>query len=212
MAHVDFDRQPHLVGELLELRPLRPDDWDALFAVASDPLIWAVHPARDRYTEPVFRQFFREALESGGGLVAIDRTTGQIIGSSRYNWADLKVGPYEGERVGPDEGERVGPDEGEKVGPSENEGDGRELEIGWSFLARAYWGGVYNREMKRLMLDYAFQFVDRVIFVVGVDNIRSRKAMLNIGGVLTDRRVARAIPGVSSESVIFEISKDRWSG
>ena len=179
MAHVDFDRQPHLVGERLELRPLRPDDWDALFAVASDPLIWAVHPQPDRYTEPVFREFFREALESGGALVAIDRATGQIIGSSRYNW----------------------------FGPG-----GDELEIGWSFLARAYWGGVYNREMKRLMLDYVFQFVDRVIFLVGVDNIRSRKAMLNIGAVLTDRRVARGIPGVSSESVIFEISKDGWSG
>src|SRR5262245_58098307 len=130
MSRADFDRQPHLVGELLELRPLQPDDWDALFAVASDPLIWEVHPARDRYTEPVFREFFREALESGGGLVAIDRATGQIIGSSRYNWADLL---------------------------DESEGAGCELEIGWSFLARAYWGGVYNREMKRLMLDYAFQ-------------------------------------------------------
>jgi RimJ/RimL family protein N-acetyltransferase len=86
------------------------------------------------------------------------------------------------------------------------------LEIGWSFLARGYWGGVYNREMKRLMLEHAFQFVDRVIFVVGVDNVRSRKAMLNIGGVLTDRRVAQALPAVRSESVIFEIAKDRWSG
>ena len=179
MTHVEFDRQPHLVGELLELRPLRPDDWEALFGVASDPLIWAVHPARDRYTEPVFREFFREALDSGGALIAIDRATGKIIGSSRYNW----------------------------FGP-----DADELEIGWSFLARGYWGGVYNREMKRLMLEHAFQFVDRVIFVVGVDNVRSRKAMLNIGGVLTDRRVAQALPAVRSESVVFEIAKDRWSG
>jgi len=34
-----FDFQPTLRGSLLELRPLRADDWDALFAVASDPLI-----------------------------------------------------------------------------------------------------------------------------------------------------------------------------
>jgi N-acetyltransferase len=178
MPRVEFDRQPRLVGELLELRPLRPDDWDALFVVASDPLVWAVHPEPDRYTEPVFREFFRGALESGGALVAIDRTTGQIIGSSRYNW----------------------------FGP-----EGDELEIGWSFLARAYWGGVYNREMKRLMLQYAFQFVDKVIFVVGIDNVRSRKAMLNIGGVLTDRRVPRERSGVGSESVIFEITKEGCS-
>ena len=175
MVRIEFDRQPYLAGERLELRPLRPDDWDALFAVASDPLIWEVHPEHDRYTEPVFRRFFRTALESGGALVAIDRATGQIIGSSRYQWH--------------------GPDQDE-------------LEIGWSFLARAYWGGAYNREMKRLMLDYAFQFADRVIFVVGVDNGRSRKAMLKIGGVLTDRREALELPdGGSSESVIFEITK-----
>ena len=179
MARVEFDRQPHLVGELLELRPLRPDDWDALFAVASDPLIWEVHPARDRYTEPVFRTYFSEALESHGALVAIDRATGQIIGSSRLCWSDP---------------------------------DSDELEIGWTFLARACWGGVYNREMKRLMLAYAFQFVDRVIFIVGVDNIRSRKAMSNIGAVLTDRRRTLELPGGgSSESVIFEITKEGCS-
>jgi N-acetyltransferase len=179
MPRVEFDRQPHLVGERLELRPLRSDDWDALFAVASDPLIWEVHPERDRYTEPVFRRFFRTALESGGALVAIDRATGQIIGSSRYHWH--------------------GPDEDE-------------LEIGWSFLARAYWGGAYNREMKRLMLGHAFQFVDRVIFVVGLDNIRSRQAMLKIGGVLTARRETLELPdGGSSESVLFEITKEGCS-
>lgn len=179
MFRVEFDRQPRLVGDLLELRPLRPDDWDALFAVASDPLIWTVHPEPDRYTEPVFRRFFRVALESGGALVAIDRATGQIIGSSRYQWH----GPHEDE-----------------------------LEIGWTFLARAYWGGAYNREMKRLMLDYAFQSADRVIFVVGVDNIRSRRAMLKIGGVLTDRREALELPGGgSTESVIFEITKEGYS-
>jgi len=44
----DFELQPHLVGDLLEVRPLRPEDWESLFAVASDPLIWEQHPARDR--------------------------------------------------------------------------------------------------------------------------------------------------------------------
>jgi RimJ/RimL family protein N-acetyltransferase len=205
---VEFDRQPHLVGQLLELRPLGADDWDALFGVASDPLIWAGHPARDRYTEPVFREFFRDAMESGGALVAIDRATGEIIGSSRYNWADLPASALRASARS-----RRSPGEGGKAGPFHDDDDsGYELEIGWSFLARACWGGMYNREMKRLMLDYAFQFVDRVIFIVGIDNIRSRKAMLKIGAVLTDRRVARALPGVSSESVIFEISKNGWSG
>ena len=59
-----FDLQPHLVGDLLEMRPLRPEDWEELFAVAADPLIWEVHPAHERYKEEYFREYFQEALES----------------------------------------------------------------------------------------------------------------------------------------------------
>ena len=78
-----FDLQPHLKGELIELRPLAPEDWDELFAVASDSLIWEQHPERDRYKEDVFRIFFKDALESGGAFVIIDRKTQHIIGSTR---------------------------------------------------------------------------------------------------------------------------------
>jgi RimJ/RimL family protein N-acetyltransferase len=80
--------QPRLLGDLLELRPLAAEDWEALFAVASDPKIWELHPVSNRYTEEVFREFFREALEGKGALVAVDRATGKIIGSSRYRWHD----------------------------------------------------------------------------------------------------------------------------
>src|SRR5262245_42371810 len=59
----------------------------------------------------------------------------------------------------------------------------REIEIGWTFLARAYWGGGYNAEVKRLMLDHAFTFVDTVVFWVGETNWRSQRAMEKIGGV-----------------------------
>jgi RimJ/RimL family protein N-acetyltransferase len=81
---MSFDFQPTLKGELLELRPLRSDDWDGLYAVASDPGIWEQHPVRDRYKEEVFRGFFRESLDSHGALVAIDSTNGTLIGSSRF--------------------------------------------------------------------------------------------------------------------------------
>lgn len=167
-----FDLQPHLAGDLLELRPMQPSDWGELFAVAADPLIWEVHPAHDRYKEERFKEYFQEGLESGGALVALDRETGKIIGSSRYFWFEQS-----------------------------------EMEIGWTFLGRAYWGGVYNGEMKRLMLEHAFGFVDHVIFLVGIDNIRSIKAMQKIGGVLTERRVQRTLHGKSFEFVIFEIRK-----
>ena len=143
-----FDLQPHLKGELIALRPLIPEDWDDLFAVASDPLIWKQHPESDRYTEGVFKVFFREALESGGAFVVIDNTTQQIIGSTRFYGYD----------------------------PEKSE-----IEIGWTFLARRYWGGRYNAEMKRLLLNHAFKFVESVVFFVGEKNFRSQKAMEKIG-------------------------------
>ena len=70
-----FELQPHLKGKLIELRSLAPADWDELFAVASDSLLWEQHPERDRYKEGVFRIFFKDALESGGAFVIIDRKT-----------------------------------------------------------------------------------------------------------------------------------------
>jgi N-acetyltransferase len=83
-----FDLQPILKGKLLELRPLRPEDFTPLYAVAADPRIWEQHPVNDRYKEEVFTKFFREVLESGGALVAIDSKDGQVIGSSRYHGYD----------------------------------------------------------------------------------------------------------------------------
>lgn len=84
-----FELQPTLKSEILEVRPLRADDWEELYAVASDPLIWEQHPNSDRYKPDVFRKFFDEALESGGAFVVLDCKTGRVIGSSRFNCYDL---------------------------------------------------------------------------------------------------------------------------
>lgn len=89
------DLQPTLPGRLVALRPVAVADWDALYAVASDPLVWAVHPVHDRWQEPVFRRFFDEALASGGGLVATDVTSGEVIGFSRYDLARVEPGEVE---------------------------------------------------------------------------------------------------------------------
>jgi N-acetyltransferase len=147
---MSFDLQPHLKGELVELRPLTPEDWDDLFAVAADPLIWEQHPESDRHKEDVFKVFFREALESGGAFVVIGQTSRQIIGSTRFYGYD----------------------------PEKSE-----IEIGWTFLARRYWGGRYNREMKQLMLTHAFKFVETVVFLVGEKNFRSQKAIEKVGAI-----------------------------
>jgi N-acetyltransferase len=147
---MSFDLQPHLKGELIELRPLRVEDWGGLFVVASDPLIWEQHPESDRYKQEVFKAFFEGALESRGAFAVIDTKTQQLIGSTRFHGYD----------------------------PEKSE-----IEIGWTFLARKYWGGRYNREMKQLMLNHAFKYVDDVVFFIGEDNIRSQKATEKIGAV-----------------------------
>ncbi|MGO8787883.1 MAG: GNAT family N-acetyltransferase [Terriglobia bacterium] len=90
-----FDFQPAMKGALVELRPLLPDDEADLFAVASDPLIWEQHPARDRYKPEVFSAFFRESLDSRGALTPLDRNDGRIIGSSRFHAYDAQASEVE---------------------------------------------------------------------------------------------------------------------
>ena len=87
--------QPHLKGDLVELRPLRAEDFDDLYAVAADPLIWEQHPENDRNQEEVFTVFFREAMESGGALLVIDRQRDRVIGSSQYHGYDKEKGEIE---------------------------------------------------------------------------------------------------------------------
>jgi len=76
----------------------------------------------------------------------------------------------------------------------------REIEIGWTFLARSHWGGKYNAELKRLMLGHAFKFVESVVFLIGPTNVRSQKARGKIGGVLTERRTKRILTGKPSKT------------
>ena len=165
-----FDLQPVLNGDLLSLRPLRASDFASLYAVASDPAIWEQHPASNRYQPEVFRAFFRDALESGGALIATDQKDGRVIGSSRFR----------------------GYDEAKS-----------EVEIGWTFLDRSCWGGAYNGEMKRLMLQHAFRFVSSVIFRVGIHNLRSQRGMEKIGGV----RVGTTIDDTGNESYVYRITR-----
>jgi RimJ/RimL family protein N-acetyltransferase len=84
----------------------------------------------------------------------------------------------------------------------------REVEIGWTFLERAFWGGSYNRELKSLMLDHAFRFVDRVLFVVGENNVRSQKALGKIGARFLRRAELPAPDGTMRLNLIFVIKRD----
>ena len=165
-----FNLQPTLEGKLLSLRPLQPEDFQALYAAASDPLIWEQHPNSDRHKLEVFKEFFKGAIDSRGALAAIDLKDGRIIGSSRFH---------------------------------EYRERESEVEIGFTFLARSHWGGAYNGEMKQLMLRHAFQFVGNVVFVIGLENFRSRKAVEKIGAIYVGTRVVRGF-----ERVVYRITKN----
>jgi N-acetyltransferase len=171
---MDFELQPTLRGDSIEIRPLTRGDFEALFEVASDPLVWEQHPEPDRYQREVFQKYFNSGIESGGAFAVIELRSGRIIGSSRY----CSLNP-----------------------------EAREVEIGWTFLERAFWGGECNRELKSLMLGHAFRFVDRVVFVVGENNRRSQKALEKIGARFL-RKMSRPMPdGSTSHHMVFAITR-----
>lgn len=80
-----FNLQPtHLENDLIKLIPLAQDDFEELYAVASDSLIWEQHPNPDRYKRSVFETYFAGAMESKGAFFVMDQKTGTPIGCSRY--------------------------------------------------------------------------------------------------------------------------------
>jgi N-acetyltransferase len=166
---VPFDLQPVLHGEHLTIRPLRKADFEALYAVASDPGIWEQHPDPNRHRREVFTEFFADALASGGALVVLD-AAGEVIGSSRFHGHDEQRS---------------------------------EVEVGWTFLARACWGGRVNRELKTLMLRHALRYVDQVVFLVGPQNHRSQGALAKIGAVPAGTR----LDGAGRENLLFAVRR-----
>ena len=172
-----FDAQPELSNDRVRLRPMYPDDFAALFAVAGDPAIWAIHPAHDRWQESVFRRFFADGLASGGAMIIEDARTDDVIGSSRFDPTRAGAG---------------------------------EIEIGWTFLARSHWRGEVNRSVKRLMIAHALTGYDRVIFLVGERNARSRRALEKIGAVLTDRRHDVPLADTVARHVIYMVDRTRF--
>jgi len=85
--------------------------------------------------------------------------------------------------------------------------DQREVMIGFTFLERAYWGGRYNRELKSLMLDHAFRFVDRVLFEVGENNLRSQKALVKIGARFLNKVELPSSDGTLHPCVVFVLDR-----
>lgn len=169
-----MNKQPTLIGDLLELRPLTTQDYTELLNAASDPLIWEQHPQPDRYKPEVFEKFFAEAMASQGSLAIVDRKTHQIVGTSRFY---------------------------------DHSAENSSIVIGYTFLARRYWGGIFNRELKRLMINYALQFVRTTYFQVGLNNLRSQKAMAKIGGINTGIQEIAVSYAPPKKSYVYKIEK-----
>lgn len=166
--------QPTLKGELLEVRPLKQEDYDNLLRAASDPMIWEQHPQSDRWKPEVFKKHFDESLNSQGCVVIIDRKTSEIIGSTRF---------YDYSK------------------------ENSTITIGYTFLARKYWGGVYNRELKKLVVNYSLEFVKACLFQVGLNNKRSQKAMERLGAIKTGIEEVAISYGPPKKSYIYKIEK-----
>ncbi len=169
--------QPHLHNALVTLRPVHQDDFEALYAIASDPQIWVQHPTPTRYQRAVFENYFAGALASKGALMIYRSGDRALIGCTRYYDFDA--------------------------------GD-RSVKIGYTFFDRSSWGGGFNAACKALMLDHAFQHVDRVLFEVGQCNVRSQVAMTRLGA----RRIGEAAVAYHGEAsrpnVIFEMTRADW--
>ena len=169
--------QPTLEDDLIILKPLSEEHFEALYDVAKDPMIWKQHPCPDRYKKEVYAEFFIDSIKSKGAFIIIDKLSGNIIGSTRFK----------------------------KISNVENA-----VEIGWSFLARDKWGGKYNKSMKKLMIDYAFEFVDDIIFYISEDNIRSQKAVGKIRGKRIIEPHLKHLIKESETDWTYRISKKDW--
>lgn len=171
-----FDWQPNtLKNELIELIPLEETDFEALYAVASDPLVWEQHPNKLRYQREVFQNYFEGAMLSKGSFLIRDTKTSEVVGSSRYY------------------------DYNEK----ENS-----ILIGYTFIGRKFWGNGYNKALKKIMLDYAFEHVNKVYFHIGAFNLRSQKAIEKIGAVKVDEFEVEYYGEDSKLNFVYLITKN----
>jgi RimJ/RimL family protein N-acetyltransferase len=174
---MNFDVQPTLENDLIKIQPLKPTDFETLYAIASNPLLWEQHPNKDRYKRDIFETFFKGAMESNGAFLVFDNKAGKAIGTSRFYGIDNNASS---------------------------------VAIGYTFVARDCWGKGYNKALKILMINYAFQFVDNVIFHVGAVNVRSQKAVGNIGGKKISELEMEYYGEPSKLNYIYKINKIDW--
>ena len=178
---LEFDRQPRLSDDSLLLRPLAEADFEGLYLAASAPATWAGHPKHDRWQRDVFEDYFASLLDSSGCLVAID--------SKPVDEPDPRIIGCSRYYSAPDQLNSVA--------------------IGFTFLDHHYWGGVWNKKMKALMLEHAFAVVDEVWLHIAPSNLRSQRAAEKIGAQFQYKALL-AIAGEPAETLCYSISQSQW--
>ncbi len=174
---MDFSIQPILESHKVRLVPLQESDFERLYQVASDPLVWEQHPNKNRFQRDIFRNFFDGALISEGAFIIIDKVSNEVAGSTRFYSYDE---------------------------------DENSIFIGYTFYGRKFWGGQLNPIVKKMMLDYIFQYVDLVKFHVGAENWRSRKAMEKLGAEFKGEVMVAYHGEPTKQNVEYWIKKENW--
>ena len=172
---MNFSIQPELENDKYQLIPLSQGDFEALYEVASDPKVWEQHPNKNRFEKDVFKNFFNGAIESKGAFKIIEKSSGDIIGSTRfYDFDENKNSVF----------------------------------IGYTFYRRKSWGKGINPQIKKLMLDYIFQYVDTVYFHIGKENFRSQTALERLGGKKIAEEEVAYFGEPTRTNFVYEIRKE----
>ena len=142
----------HFEDSSISLLQIKKENFEELYLVASDPIIWEQHPENDRWKKEKFSIFYKNGLQNKFGFLLIfDKHKNKIIGSTRF---------YSYDKID------------------------KAIRIGFTFISQEHWGTSINFQVKKMMLDYTFKYLDKVYFDIGINNFRSRKAVEKLGASL----------------------------
>ena len=174
-----------LVGQKIRLRPLLPNDAEALAVAAEDGKLWnlpfTVIPSRDSVDQYIASAIRGREEGSVIPFVVEDLVTARVIGSTRF-W---------------------------KIDPNN-----RKLEIGHTWYSQSFQRTHVNTEAKYLLLQYAFEKLNcvRVQFTTDEINEKSRRAILRIGakeeGIIRNERIMPN--GRIRNSIRYSIIDSEW--
>lgn len=185
-----------LVGRVVRLDVMRPEDVEGLFAVYSDPVVYtqgyamALPPASPAVLQPLVTTAIDARQRDGTGRTAYTirlvedsplGAAGTIVGTSSLGDVDTKR---------------------------------EHVHLGWTMYASRWWGSTVNPESKFLLLAHAFETCGfgRVKLQTDVINTRSRVAILKLGASfegITRRDIQRA-DGTWRDSAVYSIIIDEW--